>query len=465
MSLRARRTVGRENSRLSPPYAPPTGGAQADGGMIGFAGLSHLGVVSSITAAAQGCEVVGFDPDSGRCANLQVGRLEVFEPGLPELVAANRSRLRWTADAADLRACDLIVFSPDVTTDRENRSDLSSLRRLIDGVTDQAAADTVLVVLSQVPPGFTRQLAAQRESRHLGAGNVLYYQVETLVFGRAVERSMHPERFIVGCPDPAVPLPAPYAAWLGSFGCPILRMRYESAELAKVAINMLLTASISATNTLAELCEAIGADWSDIAPVLRLDRRIGSHAYLNPGLGLAGGNLERDLVTVRTLAGEWGTDVGVVEAWVANSLYRRDWALRAIHTDVLPACPQPTIAMWGLAYKPETQSTKNSPALALIEALAPCSIQAYDPQVVLEDRAANVTQAASALEACRDADALVVMTPWPEFSTIDVAQIREQMAGRVIIDPFGALDRQRCRALGLRHLRLGSPAADGSITQ
>lgn len=427
---------------------------------IGFAGLSHLGVVSSIAAASKGCEVIGFDPDPARCQRLQEGRLEVFEPGLPELLAASRSRLRWTADAAALRGCDLVVFSPDIATDEENRSELSFLHQLIDEVIGAVAPETVLVVLSQVPPGFTRQLAASRDSLRPGVGSSVYYQVETLVFGRAVERSLQPERFIVGCADPDAPLPGPYAAWLERFGCPIVRMRYESAELSKIAINMLLVASISATNTLAELCEALGADWSDIAPVLRLDRRIGPHAYLSPGLGIAGGNLERDLVSLRAMSAAWGTEASVIEACLANSRHRRDWALRAIQSEVLPGCPEPTIAIWGLAYKPDTWSTKNAPALALIEALAPMPIHAYDPQVVLETpHPAHVTQARSALEACRGADALVVMTPWREFSGIDVAAVREQLAGRVIIDPFGALDRQRCLSLGLVHLRLGSPLA------
>lgn len=428
--------------------------------MIGFVGLSHLGIVSSIAAASKGCEVVGFDPDPARSQGLWEGRLEVFEPGLPELLATSRMRLRWTADPDDLRGCDLVVCSPDVATDDENRSDLSSLRQLIDGVIDRVSPEAALVVLSQVPPGFTRELAAQLESQRPGTGGSVYYQVETLVLGRAVERSLQPERFIVGCADPTASLPRPYAAWLEMFGCPIVRMRYESAELAKLAINALLTASVSATNTLAELCEAIGAEWADIAPVLRLDRRIGPHAYLSPGLGLAGGNLERDLATIRALAAEWGTDAGVIEAWLANSRHRRDWALRAIQTEVLPLCPEPIIAIWGLAYKPDTGSTKNSPALALIDALAPFTIRAYDPQAALESsRAAQVTQASSALEACRGADALVVMTPWREFSGIDAAAIREQMAGRVLIDPFGCLDRQRCQALGFTHLRLGSPSA------
>ena len=147
----------------------------------------------------------------------------------------------------------------------------------------------------------------------------LFYQVETLIFGRALERALRPERLIVGCADPDRDLPPAYAEHLALFHCPIFRMRYESAELTKIAINMFLVSSVSVTNTLASLCEQLGADWAEIVPTLRLDARIGPHAYLSPGLGLSGGNLERDLATVRRLAAAVGSDAGIVDAWLAKA--------------------------------------------------------------------------------------------------------------------------------------------------
>src|SRR5919109_5597208 len=141
-------------------------------------------------------------------------------------------------------------------------------------------------------------------------------------------RRATPVRSIVGCADPAAPLDARFRAVLDAFGCPILPMRYESAELAKISINCCLVASVSVANTLAELCERIGADWREIAPALKLDRRIGAYAYLAPGLGIAGGNLERDLATVSRLSEGQGTEAGMITAWLRNSRYRRGWALR-----------------------------------------------------------------------------------------------------------------------------------------
>lgn len=425
--------------------------------MIGFAGLSHLGIVSGITSASKGFNVIAYDPDRALCDRLTRGDLPVLEPGLPELLATSHGHIRFTSDPAALAACDVVYFSLDVPTDEENRSDLSGLRRLISETGAHVKAGGTLVVLSQVPPGFTRRLAADLRPLLNERNAELFYQVETLIFGRAVERALQPERYVVGCADPRAALSAPYVALLEAFGCPILKMRYESAELAKISINMFLVSSISTTNTLAEICEQMGAEWSEIAPALRLDKRIGQYAYLAPGLGLGGGNLGRDLATIDSLAREHGTEAGVVHAWLANSQRRKDWVLRKIHSEVMAQCSEPTIAVWGLAYKVDTTSAKNSPALALLNSLKGVSARAYDPHVRLNGGLLNVAQAESALDACRGADALAVMTPWPEFAAVNLAQVRQAMRGRVILDPFGLLGREACAEQGLQHFRLGSP--------
>lgn len=418
---------------------------------IGYAGMTHLGLVSGIAAAARGFETVCFDADAARIAPLQRGELPVIEPGLPELLATHRDQLTFTADVAVLAGCDVVYVAPDVPTDDRGGSDLGPLTALLALVDGALKPDGVLVVLSQVPPGFTRA--------RLRPGRILHYQVETLIFGRAVERATQPERFIVGCADPAERLPASYAAFLGAFGCPILPMRLESAELAKISINMCLVASVSIANVLADLCERIEADWSEIAPALKLDQRIGPYAYLAPGLGLAGGNLERDLATVLSLAWETGADAGVVAAFVADSRRRRDWVLRTLHREVFAANPDAVLGILGLAYKENTHSTKNSPALALIAQLGRWRLKLYDP-VVPASAAGHpgAIAAASALDAADGVDALVVMTPWPAFRTLDPAALAGRMRGRTLIDPYRTIDGAAASAAGLDHHILGRPA-------
>jgi UDPglucose 6-dehydrogenase len=419
---------------------------------IGFAGLSHLGIIYSVASAARGFPILGFDGRDGLAESLNAGRFPVSEPGLAEAFQEHREQLRYTSSADRLAACRLIFLTLDVTTDDTNTSDLAPLEALIESVAAHAAAGTILVLMSQVPPGFCRVLSARLEPRLR-----LLYLVETLVFGNAVSRAIHPERFMVGCADPRQPLPDVLREYLEAFACPVLPMRFESAELCKIAINCFLVSSVTTSNTLAEICENTGADWYEIAPALRLDKRIGPHAYLSPGLGIAGGNLERDLVIVQRLAAENGADAGVVTAWQRNSVYRRDWVLRRLFQLGLLEQPRETqLAVWGLAYKQDTHSIKNSPSLALLRSLSDYDWLAYDPAATIP--AADfprVRVCASALEAVRGAAALVVMTPWKEFAAVPLDQVAAAMSGRHVLDPYGILDGNRCRELALQYARLG----------
>lgn len=429
--------------------------------MIGYVGLSHLGIVSSIITASKGYGVTAYDPNSGLCKALGNGNLPIFEPGLAEFLEACRCHIRFSDDVDVLKECSLIFISEDVPTDKDNRSDLSSIHRLMEKVISHVLPNTTLVVLSQVPPGFTRRLARELELQHRNRGLQLFYQVETLVFGCAVERALNPERFIVGCNDPMVALPRAYFEWLKKWNCPILLMRYESAELAKISINLYLAASIGITNTLSDLCEAIGADWSEIVPALKSDRRIGPHAYLRPGLGIGGGNIERDLATVKSLALEQGVDDGFLPSLVARSSNRIEWVVKALRTHVLSRYKNPTLAIWGLSYKPGTKSTKNSPVLELLESLKGLPIRIYDPQAVLSEGCYPwVTQVSSPLNACEGACVLIIMTAWEEFAAIPPAALHGLMCGQVVVDPAGAWDRQKANEAGFLYCGLGAPASE-----
>jgi UDPglucose 6-dehydrogenase len=421
--------------------------------VIGFAGLSHLGLVYAAAAAGRGFDVVGYDADAALCARLTAGDLPVHEPDLPELLAAHRLRLTFVADPAALAPCDVVFVAIDVPTDDDDRSDLSPVGALLNQVRAVVRPGTAIVVLSQVAPGYTRQARARVETD----GARLFYQVETLIFGRAVAQAVEPERFMVGCADPADGLTPAYQAFLEAFGCPILPMRYESAELCKISINMFLVAQVSTTNMLAEICEGIGAEWREIAPALRLDRRIGPHAYLGAGLGIGGGNLQRDMATIRRLAFEHGTDANLIGTWADASRYRRDWVLRMLAREVLATVPDPALGVWGLAYKENTQSTRNSPAMHLLARLGGFSVAAWDPAAVVAAGALpGVTRVDTALDACRDRDALLIMTPWPELKAVAPGAIREALRGDVVIDPFGVLDPAAAGEAGLQTFRLGT---------
>ena len=421
--------------------------------VIGFAGMSHLGLVSSVASAEKGFQVICFDPDAEKIEALRRKNLPVIEPDLPELFNRNQERLTFTENVDDLNKCHVVYIAQDVPTDDQGQSNIGPIGALIEMVGRALDPDTTMVILSQVPPGFTRS--------RLQSGRLLHYQVETLIFGRAVERALYPERFIVGCSDPTSPLTDAYAQYLERFNCPILPMRFESAELAKISINCCLVSSISTANTLAEICEKNGADWSEIVPALRLDRRIGQYSYIVPGLGISGGNLERDLHTVLRLSEKHNTDDGVITSWLRNSHRRKNWAFEILKQTILTQNPEATIAVLGLAYKENTHSTKNSPALLLIEKLYNCNIKAYDPVVDAGVAGNHVSRAISALDAANGADAVVIMTPWPEFRDISPGDLAETMQGQTVIDPYGMLDAGKVASAGLDYFTLGKPPVLG----
>src|SRR5215469_16568918 len=416
------------------------------GPVIGFAGMTHLGLLSAAAAADRGFQVVAYDAAPTVAAALERGELAIVEPDLPELIARHREQIVFTAQPTELSRCDVVYVAVDVPTDEHGRSNLEEIRAMVDHVARAQSRESTLVVLSQVPPGFTRALPVPPER--------LYYQVETLVFGRAVERATRPERFIIGCADPSRPLPATWAGYLAAFSCPILPMRYESAELAKISINVCLAASLSVANQLAELSESIGADWAEIVPALRLDRRIGAHAYLNPGLGIAGGNLERDLQTTLSLAQSRRIGADLVQAFLDLSARRKNWTFTILAEALLSRNASAKIAVLGLAYKENTHSTKNSPALALLEHLRGCAVSVHDP-VVSASVVPWAVGAADPMAAVAGADALVIATPWPHYRALKPAALKRAMAGRLILDPYRVLDGHACAAAGFTYYALG----------
>lgn len=421
---------------------------------VAFVGLSHLGLTSGISLASKGFEIVGYDADKALIERLNQKNLPIHEPQLDALLAEHSGKITFTSDASALAKCDVVYFSLDIKTDDNNVSDLAPIRTLIDREVGNIAKDAAVVLLSQVPPGFSRGV-----SEKIGADR-FFYQVETLIFGQAVQRALQPERYIVGSAHPEKALHPAYAKVLAACNCPVLNMRYESAELSKIAINLFLVSSVSTTNTLAEVCEGIGADWKEIAPALKLDRRIGPYAYLSPGLGIAGGNLERDLMTVCALGEKHNADSGVVQSWIKNSKYRAQWAFRTYQSALKPGSAAPKIALWGLAYKQDTKSTKNSPSIAFVEAIrGEATINAYDPQVELGvHKFKNLTQVKTPIDACKGADILMVLTPWKEFSTQDLQKAKAEMAGKIIVDPYNILDEATCKKLGFTYYRLGAKA-------
>jgi UDPglucose 6-dehydrogenase len=417
-----------------------------------FLGMSHLGINYAAAWSSFGQPTIGFDPDPALVERLQAGELPIQEPALPELIRQSGDCLTFSADVGRLRGCELAIVARDVPTDDDNNSDLQPVEALIDVAARHLDPNATLVVMSQIPPGFMRDLFARLGTRSAG----LYYWVETLIFGDAVRRALHPERIIVGCADPAAALPESLASGLARFGCPILPMRYESAELTKTAINLYLIGCVTYANTLSELCESVGANWSEMVPALRLDARIGPAAYLRPSLGIAGGNLERDLVTLRKLCGGGAVDATYIDGLIDYNAHRLEWVRRQLERRVLSSASVPRLAVWGLTYKKNTRSTKNSPSLRVIAGLETrARVVAWDPAIAPGELQIAAEVVGEQYAAVSGADALLVMADWDQFADADLARVRESMQRPIVIDCAGVLEPRRSEMHGIEYVGMG----------
>ena len=414
--------------------------------IIGIAGLSHLGLVTAVGLAEKGFQIVAWDPNTINDEGLSAGNMNISEPQLTELLSKNTNNIKFVSRCSELKIADLVYIASDTPTDNTNSSDLLLVSKIINNVLTCLKNDAVLVILSQVPPGFTESI--NFPSSHL------FYQAETLVLGEAVSRFLNPERFIIGCDNPKKETHPILAEVLEKFDCPILTMGYRSAELAKIAINSILTSQVSTANMLSALCEKIGADWSEIVPALQLDKRIGRKAYLKPGLGLAGGNLERDLSVLDNLTTQHKIENTQIKAWLKTSEIQKNWLYRKFTSLGLDKQQDPKIAILGLAYKENTNSIKNSSAIDFLNQVKDYKVWVHDPVVELINMP-WLQQVEDVTEAIANADVLIVATPWPEYQHLPLEKLYSMMKRPIIIDPLSLFLKQNPEQYGFKWIRLG----------
>jgi UDPglucose 6-dehydrogenase len=220
-------------------------------------------------------------------------------------------------------------------------------------------------------------------------------------------------------------------------------MTYESAELSKLSINLFLTASLSTANSLAEIARNINADWDDIKSALKLDARIGPNSYISPGLGISGGNIERDLQNITNLATQFDCHSGVFESFKNASTYYKLWPSMVLKTIRPPILPKELICVWGLTYKKNTHSVKNSPAIANILALKDeYRIRVYDPVANLPNNLMELCDFETNFsQSLNDCSALLILTDWEMFSSNLSESLIYQLSKIDIIDPYGMLKK------------------------
>ena len=413
---------------------------------IGFVGMSHLGLNYAVATASKKFKVICYDENISKINLLKNKISPIFEKDLERKIKLNFSNLNFTNNISDLINCDNVYISKDVSTKVSGESDLTATKELIEKTIKHLNKKSNLIILCQVPPGFCRSINWNK--------NQLFYQVETLIFGKAFERALYPERLIIGTESKKKKIKQSYLKLLKSFNCPLIIMNYESAELAKISINMYLISTVTTTNVISEICEKIDANWNDISIALKLDKRIGKYAYLEPGLGISGGNLERDLYTLQKLLDSNRLNNRYIQELKNKSISRKLWILNIVKK-LKKKYQFKNISILGLAYKIGTHSIKNSPGIQLIKNLKSFKIRAFDPVVKKIDKIKNVKICKNSHETINGCDILIITTPWKEFKKINSIFLKKNIKNKLIIDPYNLLDKKVLDKKGIKYISMG----------
>jgi UDPglucose 6-dehydrogenase len=402
-------------------------------------GLWHLGVVTSACLAQGGHDVTGLDFDASVVDGLARGKPPLFEPGLEDLVTSGLAagRLRFTTDAAQaIESADVVWVAYDTPVDDEDRADAGYVIERVTRVFPHVREGALLLISSQLPAGTTRNLARSFAAGSYGRRVGFGYSPENLRLGRAIEAFTRPDRVVAGVCDEADR--GKVSELLRPFGPKIEWMSVESAEMTKHALNAFLATSVAFINEVAALCEQVGADATDVARGLKSEPRIGPKAYLSPGPAFAGGTLARDVVFLSQLGMARGVPTQLLSSVKSSNDAHQQWTGRRLE-QLLPDLRGRTVGVWGLTYKPGTDTLRRSASIELCEWLSDrgAIVRAHDPAVrsLPASLAARVELAGSAPGAVQGASALVVATPWPEYKEISSAELKGRMVRALVLDP------------------------------
>jgi len=435
---------------------------------ISVFGCGYLGAVHAACMASLGHEVVGVDVIEDQVASLAAGRPPFHEPGLEELLAQALAtgRLEFTTDPA--RAADAVVHFICVGTPQkrnENAADLAYVRSAVDSILLLLKPGDVVVGKSTVPVGTAESVADRIEEREPGAE--LVWNPEFLREGHAVDDTLHPDRLVYGFRSgeagtrAAGVLDEVYAIALAS-GTPKIETDLATAQLVKVAANSFLATKISFINAMAELCEATGADVTQLADAIGHDARIG-RKFLNAGVGFGGGCLPKDIRAFMARAGELGADQALSFLREVDSINMRrrvrmvDLAREVCGGSIVGR----RIAVLGAAFKPHSDDIRDSPALSVAAQmqLQGAEVTVADPKAIDNARKKwpELSYADTVDEAVRDAEVVLLLTEWPEYVALDPVALKERVSVARIIDGRNCLDPVAWRAAGWTYRALGRP--------
>jgi UDPglucose 6-dehydrogenase len=426
---------------------------------LSVVGTGYVGLVTAACLADLGHHVVGVDRDAGRIAILRENRIPFYESGLEDLVRNGQEtgRLRFTTDTAEaIDASDVVFITVGTPSRDDGNADLTEVSVVAEAIAGSLRGYRLIVEKSTVPIRTGERIRDQIQLLTRGAVPFdVACNPEFLREGSAVHDFMHPDRVVIGVTNRQSEqlLRDIYAP----LDCPIVVTDLTTAEMIKHASNAFLALKISYINAIANICERVGADVRQVADGMGYDRRIG-RSCLDAGVGYGGSCFPKDVAAFIQIAKEAGYDFRLLEEVSRVNEGQRELLLRHLK-DALWVLRNRIITVLGLAYKANTDDIREAPAIGIIQALLRegASVRAYDPAAQANARKVltGVTYSPNPYDAAKDSDALVLLTEWEEFRSLDLARLRDLMRRPVLVDGRNIVDPAAARALGFHYAGIG----------
>ncbi len=425
-------------------------------------GAGYVGLVSGACFADFGHRVTCVDKDAVKVAALNRGEIPIFEPGLSDLVEANvrQGRLEFAAALDGVGDADAVFIAVGTPSRRgDGHADLSFVYEAVREIAPQLSKTAVVVTKSTVPVGTGDEIERILREKRPDADIQVVSNPEFLREGAAIQDFKHPDRIVVGSDDArARGVLAEVYRPLYLNAAPIFYVGRRTAELIKYASNAFLATKITFINEMADLCEQVGADVQDVARGMGLDNRIGAK-FLHPGPGFGGSCFPKDTTALIKTAQDYGTQLRIVETVSAVNEQRKRAMARKVVAALDGSVRGKTIAVLGLAFKPNTDDTRDSPAIPLITALQDLGavVRAYDPAGMeqAKSKLEAVTYCDSAYDAAERADAVVIATEWEQFRALDLGRLKNVMNRPVIVDLRNIYPADEMRRVGFRYIAVG----------
>ena len=409
---------------------------------VAMIGAGYVGLVSGACFADFGHDVVCVDTDSAKIEQLRAGNMPIFEPGLPELVAANvrAGRLTFTGDLATaVRGAEAVFIAVGTPSRRgDGHADLSFVHAAARSVAAELTGYAVIVTKSTVPVGTGDEVERVIREARPDADFAVVSNPEFLREGAAIGDFKRPDRIVIGTEDArARAIMTELYRPLFLNASPLLFTARRTAELIKYAANAFLATKITFINEIADLCEAVGADVQDVARGIGLDNRIGSK-FLHAGPGYGGSCFPKDTLALIKTAQDFGAPVRIVETVAAVNEQRKRAMAKKVITAAGGSVRGKTVAVLGLTFKPNTDDMRDSPAIAVVQALqdAGAHVRAFDPEGVEQAKLVltGVDYARDPYDCVTGADVAVLVTEWDAFRALDMDRVRGAMAKPVLVD-------------------------------